>query len=447
MGLKDGAKTLHSITGLTIEDVFKMCKGLADEYGMDTPTMDVDCSNVCFKVGKTVPSVASLLMANAGFCVVPVCDANVRPISKQATHKRKADREKNQIKAALIRKELRSLRSRVYTDAVNRQEIMKQIVQLERNCKSAETASDNVVSEYLSDLLIVELEQSAAHTKNNAHGFVANVMIAEFQADAVMMGHSVNRQSLMAMTSDADIPCLSGDCCIAVKDFTTDGKIQLVCTSETTLKNAMEYLSEDAEKRITYTPAKHPIFENVSDMKVRAVMVLFLGCDVYVKGLLGAGAKTLDDTISINYPAFTKQCPHASLLAYLKKYLYTKIDSFDNDTVHTYIRALLYEPTNMADSPRTYLGGVPPTKLPAYLKEFAHESQKFSTVQLSHCARVWDAPHINFYRLMDTEFATCAMRWFACIVKTRSEIQYIVLPVTPKNLLFRFVVIERACQL
>ena len=48
MGLKDGAKTLHSITGLTIEDVFKMCKGLTDEYGMDTPTIDVDCSNVCF---------------------------------------------------------------------------------------------------------------------------------------------------------------------------------------------------------------------------------------------------------------------------------------------------------------------------------------------------------------------------------------------------------------
>ena len=216
MGLKDGAKTLHSITGLTIEDVFKMCKGLADEYGMDTPTIDVDCSNVCFKVGKTVPSVTSLLIkwANAGFCVVPVCDAKVRLVSKQATHKRKADREKNRIKAALIRKELRSLCSHVYTDAVNRQEIMKQIVQLERNCKSAETASANVVSEYLSDLLIVELEQSAAHTKNNAHGFVANVMIAEFQADAVMMGHSVNRQSLMAMTSDADIPCLSGDCCI-----------------------------------------------------------------------------------------------------------------------------------------------------------------------------------------------------------------------------------------
>lgn len=65
-------------------------------------------------------------------------------------------------------------------------------------------------------------------------------MIAEFQADAVMLGRSVNRQSLMAMTSDAYILCLSAYGCIAVKDFTTDGKNQLDCTAETTLKNATE---------------------------------------------------------------------------------------------------------------------------------------------------------------------------------------------------------------
>jgi hypothetical protein len=77
MGLKDGARMLHSITGLIIEDVFKMYKGLADKYGMDTPTIDVDCSNVCFKVGKTVPSVTSLLIkwADSGFCIVLACDA------------------------------------------------------------------------------------------------------------------------------------------------------------------------------------------------------------------------------------------------------------------------------------------------------------------------------------------------------------------------------------
>ena len=55
MGLIDGAKTLHSITGLTIEDVFKMCKGLADGYGMDTPTIDVDCSNVVSRLGRLFP--------------------------------------------------------------------------------------------------------------------------------------------------------------------------------------------------------------------------------------------------------------------------------------------------------------------------------------------------------------------------------------------------------
>ena len=71
---------------------------------METPTIDVDCSNVCFKIGKNVTSVVSLLLkwANTGLKVVPVCNSKVRPISKQASIKHKADRNKNHIRAALI---------------------------------------------------------------------------------------------------------------------------------------------------------------------------------------------------------------------------------------------------------------------------------------------------------------------------------------------------------
>jgi hypothetical protein len=79
--------------------------------------------------------------------------------------------------------------------------ITKQIVQLERNCKSSETASANVVS--------VRFANSRIGADYSPH-----VMIAEFQADAVMLGRSMNRQSLMAMTSDAYILCLSAYGCI-----------------------------------------------------------------------------------------------------------------------------------------------------------------------------------------------------------------------------------------
>jgi len=73
----------------------------------------VYCSIFFFKVGQNVTSVISLLLkwANTGLIVVPVCNSKVRPISKQASIKRKADRDKNRIRAALIRRDLRSFRS------------------------------------------------------------------------------------------------------------------------------------------------------------------------------------------------------------------------------------------------------------------------------------------------------------------------------------------------
>ena len=97
MGLTCGANALYSIYGLTISDVFDICIGIAAEWGMDsTPIIDIDGSNVHFKVGKTVSGVASLLIkwADAGFLTVPVCNAKVRAISKQAKNICKADKDK-----------------------------------------------------------------------------------------------------------------------------------------------------------------------------------------------------------------------------------------------------------------------------------------------------------------------------------------------------------------
>jgi hypothetical protein len=72
----------------------------------------------------------------------------------------------------------------------------------------AEAASSNIVSGNLDDKLIVELEQSAAHARNAARGFVDYVMTAEFQADSLIMGRFVNGSTLMVQASDSDIPAL-----------------------------------------------------------------------------------------------------------------------------------------------------------------------------------------------------------------------------------------------
>jgi len=59
--------------------------------------------------------------------MVPVCDAKVRPISKQASNERRAKRDKAQIKASILRIEIRELRCRLYCDINQYQQIIDDI--------------------------------------------------------------------------------------------------------------------------------------------------------------------------------------------------------------------------------------------------------------------------------------------------------------------------------
>ena len=168
MGVNHGAQVLHSIKGLSMGDVADICKKMALTKQMETPTIDVDCSNLSFKVGKHPQWLARFLMrwANTGLCVVPVCDARVRPISKQASNKRRAERDKARIKASILRMEIRELRRRLYCDVNDRQQIIDDITNKEKSCKSAETSSTNVVASDLDEKLSGELNQSSAHARN-----------------------------------------------------------------------------------------------------------------------------------------------------------------------------------------------------------------------------------------------------------------------------------------
>ena len=90
----------------------------------------------------------------------------------------------------------------------------------------------------------------------------------------------------------------------------------------------------------------------------------------------------LSRLINEDFPQFKSAHPNRSttLLAYLRYVLSHSITNFDRDTVNTYIKALVHEPTNEsiessnADEhikSRTYLLGRSPLRLPTYLAEFA----------------------------------------------------------------------------
>jgi hypothetical protein len=408
MGLKHGAQVLYALKGLSAGDVVDICKKLAEENGT-SPTIDVDCSNICFKVGKNISSLSSYLMkwAETGLCVTPVCDGYIRPISKQATNERKATRDKNRIRASIARTKLRTLRSKLYTDAESRQQTIKEIHNLEKICKTAETASNNTLPGNMPKLLSEELDRSSAHTKNSARGFVDYVVTAEWQADAYMIGRAVAKESVLMVTSDADMPVLGGDACLALKSFKKDGELEIVSTSKSSIERIMRYLTLESRDRITFVPAKYPLFENVPDRKLRAVMCLFLGCDVY-DGMNGVGAKTLAvDIIQGSYESYKLRRPEneqVSLYSYLKKYLQSKTDGMNHTVIQTYICALIYEPTNTAPteqdkadgkSYRTYVGGVLPSVLPKYLEEFAAEQTQITEgPTMERCMGVDESGHL-----------------------------------------------------
>ena len=190
---------------------------------MLAPTVDVDCSNVCFKVVRNAQSVANFLTkwASHGIHMNPVCDGKVRPISKHATNECKANREKNRINAHHLHTEILALSRRLKTDGLTDTEricICREIATKQRSMKSKETQSRNVIQTNFEDKLVEELEATGAHSRNQAGGLANAVMIAEFQADAVMFGQDVAGKTLIVLTNDADIPLIAGDCCVAIKD-------------------------------------------------------------------------------------------------------------------------------------------------------------------------------------------------------------------------------------
>jgi hypothetical protein len=159
-----------------------------------------------------------------------------------------------------------------------------------------------------------------------------------------------------------------------MKEFTKDGPITLVSTSLETLQLARSHLTDDTDE-FPISPAKHPLFEGIGNHKVRAVIALLLGCDVFPAGLKGMKMADLSRIINEDFPRFKSAHPNRSttLLAYLRYYLSHSIPNFDRDTVNAYIKALVHELTNEsiessnADEhikSRTYLLGRPPLRLP-----------------------------------------------------------------------------------
>lgn len=187
MGVKNGAKTLHSISGLTLADVAQMCKGLAAEQQI-LPRIVADCSNLLFVFSKCTSAVSAVAghlsrIASTGVVMVPVCDGPIRPISKQATNKRIADKELSRIKAYHCRAKIAELRNRLIQESLNQEErdaISGEIRKLGGQMKRNETQSHCRMPKDFAGDLEYELSHSNAHIvdEESAGGYVEHVVVA-----------------------------------------------------------------------------------------------------------------------------------------------------------------------------------------------------------------------------------------------------------------------------
>ena len=177
MGVNYGPDVHHRLSRLKRRHVRKIAAGLAQVYGQTTPAIDFDCSNIAFKGRKNPVWLAQFLVgwARLGLQVTPVCDASIRPQSKQALNKQREACEKKRIKAAVLRAQLYEDRMLLMHGSLTQAEcdqLRKGIKKKETACKSADTASTNFVPPDLAEQLEHELEQSNAHVTNEINGVV-----------------------------------------------------------------------------------------------------------------------------------------------------------------------------------------------------------------------------------------------------------------------------------
>lgn len=172
-----GNRMTYAATALSRQDAVvvgarRMLENPQPGQQIGHPMIAVDCNNVINIVGRNsidvVSGVAAFLVGWAlyGAVILPICDGRNRPKSKQASNKNRANRERNKARAIVGRQELRGTINQLENepmDARGREKLVTKRSKLERDIKTAETQSINVVPPNFPELLEDELIRIGAH--------------------------------------------------------------------------------------------------------------------------------------------------------------------------------------------------------------------------------------------------------------------------------------------
>ena len=383
MGILSGNIITHLIKRLSVRDVKDSIKIIRQcgENESEHLRLDVDISWIVFKIGanKKPPQEAVTLvcdflqtLAKYGFVVTPICDGEIRHHSKRASTDCVSKREKDRVKATVSRLQLLNIGQQINnTNDVNEKERLK-TRQAELN--KVITTLENKVAKNghtLPPSFAVDLDTELATRDlydivNDNYGKIHRVKVGLFQADSLIAKRAIEGRSDAIVAADADFFVSVGPSCLLIKNFEYKRargrnnsnvalmelhQLQIGCSSlqvKNNIETALSARTNNANNNrddFEIVEAKYPILDEET-IRLRALVSVLLGCDVFVGGVSRVGAKKIFDKMK-QLREQENDIDDFDLSEKLIQWSCNiKDTNVSEDLLRVYIDAILFEPVN-----------------------------------------------------------------------------------------------------
>ena len=265
------------------------------------PTVTIDASLIGYKyLGTSLhPSDGVHLicraLANRNIDVLIMCDPPTRHHSKRAHHQRVGKKEKDRLKLMLLGLEL----SCAGDDTEKIRQITDEIRKLEKGeCQSSLPAD-----------FVSRIQELVSKYETHGKGEIT-VEVAPYQADPSIADIAIRGGCEAILSGDSDFAMYVGPggpdnlSNFMIRDIKINQKQSTItsCTLVTGQRAVASSIDNILSNRglIAAFPIepKFPLFDGVTDPKMRALIALALGCDALPGGVPGVGASSLHNLLS-----------------------------------------------------------------------------------------------------------------------------------------------------
>ena len=349
------------------------------------PVIDVDASWVARSIrtqgggSHAVIGIASIF-AKSGFDVNIVCDAPIRHHSKRVTSKREADHHRKRINYYWKKGELIDLQRKLQLPTTTQEEAGNFREDIRK--KSAEvTKLESALTHIdVGEGFYQELKDLAPNENSSLNGKIT-IDRADFQADTKIAFRCIHHESDIVLASDSDLAALAGQRCLAIKQGykfnIKKGEFHNATIFSGFEGTIDEVLIHSPAGGATKAGAKYPLWDKQDDPKIRAIVAVGVGCDVFDGGVHGVGpsqmAKILEKTKN-SYDELMDELVAAHIkTARIKKFANSNASVEPEEVksmLECFAEAFLNEPISTNQNEIKYLYGEP-VEFPKYIEAFA----------------------------------------------------------------------------